>query len=265
MLKKALVCGAVLLLGTWGLSRTDLGSYVKVVVRDAFTKVKDSVPPEMQLKVAEENLAKLDDVEDKLIVVMAKEMATIETKQRDIADMQANLTRKKDDLRVRRDALKTDDQTFITTDGRRVIRAQFERETDLAVKTYKDMAARVENEKALLAEHQARLDAAKEQRESLKATKAALAAKLEKLKTELEVLKAKEAQCKKTCGAASQIPELENAKRVLENAENTIRTRSIENDLRQDGAKAPAAPARSAETAQELDRIVGETGVATGK
>jgi chromosome segregation ATPase len=255
MLKKVVALGAVLLVGSWAVSRTDVGSYVKTFVKDSVACVKKNVPIEFEIRVAEEELANLDKVDDSLISTIAASMVAVESKQNALNDMQANLAKKKEDIRSRYAMLQVKDNKFYINDHK-ASREQFELEAEKACKSYKAAESIVENTKKMLADDQAQLDKAKEQRDALKSTKLALEDRIRKLKTDFEVLKAAEIRNKRSTGDG-QIAELERLKNRIEGLESRIHQRIIENQLREDPK--PAATVRSSvDIAQEMERILGD-------
>ena len=255
MLKKVVVLGAVLLVGGWAISRTDVGSYVKTLVKDGVACAKKNVPIEFEIRVAEEELANLDKVDDSLISTIAASMVAVENKQNALAEMQANLAKKKEDIRVRYAALKVDNATFFI-DSQKVSRDRFQLELDKANKSYEAGKAIVENTKKMLADDQAQLDKAKEQRDALKSTKLALEDRIRKLKTDFEVLKAAEIRAKRSTGDG-QIAELERLKNRIEGLESRIHQRIIENQLREDPK--PAASVRSSvDILENSERILND-------
>jgi chromosome segregation ATPase len=255
MLKKVVALGAVLLVGSWAVSRTDVGSYVKTFVKDSVACVKKNVPIEFEIRVAEEELANLDKVDDKLISTIASEMVAVESKKRALDEMQANLAKKKEDIRSRYAALKVDKAIFYI-DNRQVSRGVFELELDKLNKSFKTAETIVENTRKMLADDQARLDQAKEQRDALKSTKLALDERIRKLKTDFEVLKAAEMRNKRSTGDG-QVAELERLKTRIEGLESRIQQRIIENQLREEPKPAGAVHS-SVDILQESERILGD-------
>jgi hypothetical protein len=255
MLKKVVALGAVLLVGSWAVSRTDVGSYVKTFVKDSVACVKKNVPIEFEIRVAEEELANLDKVDDKLISTIASEMVAVERQKHALDEMQANLAKKKEDIRSRHAALKLD-KAILYIDNRQVSRGVFELELDKLNKSFKTAETIVENTKKILADDQARLDQAKEQRDALKSTKLALDERIRKLKTDFEVLKAAEMRNKRSTGDG-QVAELERLKTRIEGLEGRIQQRIIENQLREEPKPAGAATS-SVDILQESERILGD-------
>lgn len=256
MLKKVVALGAVLLVGSWAVSRTEVGSYVKTWCKDTIASAKKNVPIDFEIRVAEEELANLDKVDDSLISTIAASMVAVDSKKALLEEMQAKLAKKKEDIRVRYAALKVDNATFFI-DDHKVSRDRFLLELDKANKSCKAAEGIVENTKKMLADEQSRLDQAREQREGLKSTKLALEDRVRKLKTDFEVLKAAEIRNKRSSDDG-QIVALERLKSRIEGLETRIHQRIIENQLRGEEPKAAATASSSVDILQESERILGD-------
>ncbi len=254
MLKKLFVLGVLLLVASWAVSATDVGSYVKTFLHDAFAKAKKNVPIDFEIRVAEDELAKLDQVDDRLISAIASEMVAVEKRQRELDEAQTNLAKKKDDIRARYAALKLDKTTLFIND-QPVSRDLFTLELDKACKNFKAAEGIVDNYKKMLADHQSRLAQAKESRDALKSQKIALDERIQKLKTDLEVLKAAEMRSKRGC-CDGQVAELERLKNRIDSLEGRIQQRRIEMELREEQPKATPSARSSVEITQEAERIL---------
>jgi chromosome segregation ATPase len=235
MFRKLFILAGIVLIGGWLWARSDAGSYAKTAWKEITSCAKGQVPLSFEIKRAKDMLAQLDRTDDKLISAMAGEMVAIKHLERDVEQLQANLEREKEVIQSAAERIKSSTTLTSEKGGRDVQATDLERRFRL----YRQKEATLKNQKDLLAEHQERLNAVKEQRDGLRSQKAELMARIQKLETEVEILKAAETRSKKWLGD-SEIREVAKLKELVDSLERRIETGMTELQLRQDQKASPA-------------------------
>lgn len=262
MLKKILIVIGLLVVGSWVIGKTDLGSYVKTGWKEFWASTKKAVPVGFEIKRAEEMLANLDKADDRLIAAIASETVAIGRLEKEVSQLQASTDKLREEILARNEQLKTGaavhkfgSQEYTST--------QLAKELERSFKRLKTHEATLQAKKELLAERKQRLDAAKEQRDALMAEKADLQARIEKLKTDLAVLKAAETRSKKAC-SDSQLGELAKLKELVDSLEQRIETNMIEVQIREESrSPAPVFPIQEGgNITREIDEYFSKTKVA---
>lgn len=265
MIKKALVVLGVLLVGGWLWAKTDLGSYAKTAWKNLRASVKRQVPVEFDIQRARDMLASLDGEADKLIGVMAEEMAGIEKGEKEITDLQAAVARQEEIIRDMNTRLKTEG-SVITVGGTQRSRDRFAADLERKFTNFKLAQGTLESKKESLEYRRQNLDAAKEQLEALRAKKAELHARIERVETELRKVQADEAWANR-CGKFDDT-QLAKVKDLVEELETAVKTRKYEVKLRGEDRTIVTAPTPSvspADLTQEIDSHLGSKTVAEKK
>jgi chromosome segregation ATPase len=231
MIKKALVGVGILLVGGLVLAKTDCCSYVGTIWKQGKAYAKKQVPVEFEIKRAKDMLANLEKVEDRLITVMANEMVAMKRLEREVAEGQDGLDGMARDIQARNDQLKAG--TFTVSRGVNSSREQFALELERRFKRFKTAETTLKTKKDLLAQHQERLAAVKEQRDGLKGQKTDLASRIESLETQVALLRAAEARSKAKL-SDSQIGELNQIKELIDSLEQRLETSVTELQLREE-------------------------------
>jgi chromosome segregation ATPase len=257
MLKKALIGVGVLLVGAVLWTTTDVGSYVSTAWKQGKAYAKKQVPPEFQIKRAEEMLQNLDKVDDRLISEMARQMVAIKQLQKEVAVMEENVEKQRLAIKDQNDQLKN--WTVGRINGQN--KDQFALGLERAFKRFRTMEQTVQTKKDLLVQHEERLAATKEQREGLKAQKTDLQARIEGLQTQIALLRAAETRTK--CRIDNgELSELAKVKELVDSLEQQLDTQMTELQLREEIKVTAPAPATTSSTSivQEIDAYFGETG-----
>jgi chromosome segregation ATPase len=257
MLKKVLIgVGVLFAIGIlcW---TTDVGSYAWTAFKETKAFAKQQVPIEFEIKRARDMLGSLDKLDDKLVSTMATEIVAKKKLEREVSEAEVALASFRDDLRTRNEKLKT-----LTVSKEGSGRDQFAQDLERRFKRFKTAEATLKAKKELLAQHEERLAAAKEQREGLKGQKADLASRIEALETQVAVLKAAEARTKCRIDDG-QLTELARVKELVDSLEQRIDTSMTELQLREEirsGTQPTSAPAIHSNTSltQEIDDYLGE-------
>jgi chromosome segregation ATPase len=231
MLKKALVVVGVLLVGGWLWRSTDLGSYIKTGWSEFRQSIKKEVPIDFEIKRAKTMLVSLDRAEEKLMGALAAEMVAVKRLERDIQEIETSLARQKEEIQALNQQLKSDLPVYYTTNGQ-FSKDQLTRHLERRFKDYKNTETMLKSKRELLAEHQERLRAIKEQREGLKFERANLATRIEKLETDLAYLKARESRSKNVPEDA-QLAELARLKEMVDGLEKRIDEGLVKLQLRE--------------------------------
>jgi chromosome segregation ATPase len=269
MLKKLLLVGGIILVGSWAVGSgvcRDVASYARTGWKEFRQATKKAVPVEFEIKRAEDLLSNLDKTDDRLITSLASHIHMVKAMERDVETMQANLDRAKEDLRVRNDEMKTQ----LTSNTKGVARDQKALELEIKFKSFKTMEATVKTKKETLDNYRERLEAIKAQREGLKAQRGELATRIEKLKNDLEYLKVAETRNRSKL-QGDQLADLAQLKTLVESLENRIETTLIEHQLRQqerpavEGKKDAAGSRAMPNLTQEIDSHLSDAKVAQDK
>lgn len=260
MIKKALIGVGILLVGGFLVAKTDCCSYAKTLFKQTRAYAKQQVPVEFEIKRAKDMLASLDKVDDKLISVMANEMVAMKRLEKEIGEAQDNADSMARDIHARNEQLKNG--TFTVSRGVQSSKEQFAIELERKFKRFKTLEATVKTKKDLLANHQERVSAVKEQRDGLKGQKSDLSSRIENLETQVALLKAAEARSKAKL-SDSQIGELNQIKELVDGLEQRIETSVTELQLREEiKAATPATTNPASQTnaglTQEIDDYFGK-------
>lgn len=231
MFKKALVGVGIVLIGGLVCAKTDCCSYVSTMWKQGKAFAKKQVPVEFEIKRAKEMLASLDKVDDRLISVMANEMVAMKRLEKEIVEGQDSLDGMARDIQARNEQLKSG--TFTVSRGVNSSKEQFSLELERRFKRFKTAEATLKTKKDLVAQHQERLSAVKEQRDGLKGQKTDLASRIESLETQVALLRAAEARSKAKL-SDSQIGELNQIKELVDSLEQRIETNVTELQLREE-------------------------------
>lgn len=252
MIKKILIGVGLLLLGSWLWVKTDMGSYATTLFKEGKSYVKDQVPIEFEIKRARDMIRNLDDVDDKIVSHMAKEMVAIKHLEREIKEGEVALAEAREEIRIRNEQLKNGTFTVARSSG--FTREQFALDLERRFKRYRAMEATLENKRALLAQHQERLAHAREQREALKAQKFDLESRLQTLETQVALLKAAEARHRYALND-SQLDDLNRVKELVDQLEKRIDTNLTELELREEIKTKQFSPPRnsSATLTEDID------------
>jgi chromosome segregation ATPase len=232
MLKKALLAAAVL--ATLGVLAwtTEMGSYLTTAWRESRAYFKRQVPIEFEIKRAKDMLANLEQVDDKLISALASEMVNRKRLEREVAEAEAAVAAARDSLRARNEAFKN----IPVSQGRQ--RDQLAHELERLFKRVKTMEATLRTKRELLAQHDERVQAVKDQRDGLRAQKAELQSRIEALETQVALLKAAETRSRHRLDD-SQLGELNRLKELVDSLEERIEKSMTELQLREE-IKPPA-------------------------
>jgi len=253
MLKKALIgVGLLVALGivAW---QTEAGSYVWTAFKEGRAYCKKQVPVEFEIKRAKDMLGNLEKLDDKLISALATEMVNKKKLEREVGEGDVALAMARDDLRARNDQFKTFTVSEKSSAHRETVAIDLERR----FKRFKTMEATLKTKKELLAQHDERVNAVKEQRDGLKAQRADLSSRIEGLETQVALLKAAEARSKHRIDD-TQLSELSRVKELVDGLEERIEKSMTELQLREEikgtqPTASPSFPVSSSGLVQEID------------
>jgi chromosome segregation ATPase len=256
MLKKAIIGVGVLLVLAFVAWQTEVGSYVFTAFKEGRAYCKQQVPIEFEIKRAKDMLGNLEKVDDKLISALATEMVNKKKLEREVAEGEVAVAAARDTLRARNEAFKT-----IPVGAKSHQRETLAIDLERQFKRLKTMETTLKTKKELLAQHDERVNAVKEQRDGLKAQKVDLQARVEGLETQVALLKAAEARSRHRIDD-TQLGELSRVKELVDSLEERIEKSMTELQLREDiKASAPTASPSwsisSGSLAQEIDSYLG--------
>jgi len=253
MLKKALIgVGLLVVLGViaW---QTEAGSYICTAFKEGKAFCKKQVPVKFEIKRAKDMLANLEKLDDKLISALATEMVNKKKLEREVSEGDVALASARDDLRARNEQFKT----YAVSEKSSVQRETIAIDLERRFKRFKTMEQTLKTKKELLAQHDERVNAVKEQRDGLKAQRADLGSRVEGLETQVALLEAAEARSRHRIDD-SQLTELNRVKELVDGLEERIEKSMTELQLREDikASQPTASPSFSSSTsglAQEID------------
>jgi len=184
---------------------TAAGVVVLVVLSLAFPKVRDWVAyevdqahqwlthkvisPEDQLALLERKLPQIDVEINGALGQIAHQMAAVERLKKDVVDGQARLDNEKKALLTMKGDLESGNQT-ISYNGVDYPAERIREKLTRDFATYKTAEKALAQKKALLAEKEKALDAAKDQVAAMRSQKEQLELQLEELKTKLQAVRA---------------------------------------------------------------------------
>lgn len=223
---------------------TEVGSYLTTAWKQGTAFCKQQVPIEFEIKRAKDMLANLEQVDDKLISALASEMVNRKRLEREVAEAEAAVASAREQLRSRNEAFKN----IPVSNGSQ--RDRMAADLERLFKRVKVMEATLKTKKDLLAQHEERVQAVKEQRDGLRAQKADLQARIEALETQVALLKAAETKSRQRIDDA-QLGELNRIKELVDALEERIEKSMTELQLREEIK--PQAPAT--ETSWTVDSV----------
>jgi hypothetical protein len=253
MLKKALIgVGVLLVLGiiAW---QTEVGSYAWTAIKEGKAFCKKQVPIEFEIKRAKDMLGNLEKLDDKLISALAQQMVEKKKLEREVGEGEVALAAAREDVFKRNEQFKT----FAVSEKSSVQRETFAIDLERRFKRFKTMEATLKTKKDLLAQHDERVNAIKEQRDGLKAQKGDLQSRVEGLETQVALLKAAEARSRHRIDD-TQLGELTRIKELVDSLEERIEQSMTELQLREEikvtqPTSGPSFSVSSTGLAQEID------------
>ncbi len=259
MLKKAVIVLGVLLVGGWLWAKTDVWSYAKTAWREGRAFVKKQVPLDFEIKRARDLIASLNQEEDKLISVMAKQMVAIEGLEDEIRRDRALLDRQRDEIQSKNEQLKTT-TVVLVSDGIEFSRDVFAISLDRQFQNYQANESAAGHKANTLDYHKQSLAAAKEQLETTRSKKHELQARLNLAEVELRNVQA--AQARSRSVVKFDDSQLAKVKELVDDIEKSIREQKYELKLRDGQGTATAAPSTprrsSSELAKDIDSHFGK-------
>ncbi len=209
MVRKVVLAAVVLAVLAGVAWTTELGSYLTTAWRQSTALVKRQVPIEFEIKRAKDMLVNLEQVDDKLISALASEMVNRKRLEREVAEAETALAAVRETLRSRNEAFKN----LPVSHGPQ--RDKMAAELERLLKRAKVMEATLKTKRDLLAQHDERVQAVKDQRDGLRAQKADLEARIQSLETQVALLKAAETRSRHRIDD-SQLGELNRIKALVD-------------------------------------------------
>jgi predicted nucleic acid-binding Zn-ribbon protein len=253
MLKKALIVLGVLLVGGWLWAKTDVWSYAKTAWHEGRAYVKKQVPLDFEIKRAREMIASLNQEEDKLISVMAKQMVAIEGLEKEIERDRGHLARQKDEIQAKNDELKSG-QAVLVSDGIELGRDVFVFSLEKQFNNFVANESAAEAKTKTLDYHKQSLAGAKEQLDAVRSQKHELQARLDLAEVELQNVKA--AQARSRCVVKFDDSQLAKVKELVDEIETNIREQKYELKLRDNQRTVTTTPTRSTRSPSNLAKDI---------
>jgi len=194
MLKKLLIAAVAVLVGlTVVTSPTWVGSLLRTKWKDASAWCRQQVPVETEIQRLRDEVARLSTVSKTHFSALAEETVAVENLRKDIATLEANLTRQKknvlalkEDLASNTEMIKYGDRTY----SRDQVKTQLARDFE----GYRTAEENLKAKRSLLEAKEASLSAAREQMKAMQDARVTLEDKLARL--EAEIKKVRVAQTK---------------------------------------------------------------------
>jgi chromosome segregation ATPase len=242
---------------------TEIGSYISTAWKESTAFAKRQVPIEFEIKRAKDMLANLEQVDDKLISALASEMVNRKRLEREVAEAESAVASIRETLRSRNEAFKN----IPVSNGSQ--RDKMAAELERLFKRAKVMEATLKTKRELLAQHEERVQAVKEQRDGLRAQKADLEARIQSLETQVALLKAAETRSRQRIDD-SQLGELNRIKELVDALEERIEKSMTELQLREEikptaPVSEPSWTVESGQLSREIDDYLGTTTPVAGK
>lgn len=263
MLKKLFVTGLVVAAGLFVLSSTRLGSYGWTAWNKTKKAVKAQVPLEFEIERVRQQVAQLVPDMQKNVGKVADEMVAVENLRGEIAFQRKELDKRKSDIRVMADELKSGTER-IALGGRTYSRDRIKNRLDADLKSCVRLEEEIKAREQTLEYKERALDVAREQIAGIKLQKQELETEIAKMEAEVKALRL--AQSRSTIELDDS--RLAHIKASLQEISNRLRSEKIRGDLEGQFSNDPVIKVEKTKSANDVvkeveDYLGGDTKVAT--
>jgi chromosome segregation ATPase len=254
MLKKGLLVGAgvVLVLGlVFGRSGI---SYVKTAFSDIRSTVDDSIPTEMKIKEARDQVGQLDGMINKLAREIALEETKINRLNDDLATEQAKLEKEESHIKTLTSHLQSGNSVYVVKTQRGTKNfSQEVVESDLrsCFANFKTNKATVEKMSQIIDAREKGLDAAKENYEATKIARRELEVQIENLQARLKMVEV----AKTTSSFHHDDSQLARTRELIDNIESRIQVEETLSQMQPTETRIPRADEVEAETGDIVEQV----------
>ncbi len=188
MFRKLVITAVAVGAGLFILNSTHFGSYARTAFGKVRTAAKRQVPLEFQLDTIRTELSQIAPDIRKHLSKIAQETVNVENLKEEITVVQAELDKKRDQIRTMRDDLKTSDVKVVYND-RTFSKERFATLLEKNVNAAKRCRDELEAKKTLLDAKERALDAARDQLNAMRFQKEQMEVEVERIEAELKTLR----------------------------------------------------------------------------